>query len=131
MSVPCVTDPLVPVTRSVKLPIDAAEVVVIAIGELAAPPGGGVMGDGNAKVIPDGAFPIQEAVKVTGPLNPPVEVTTIVAELLSPSIIGTVDMDDDRAKLAPGGITAGVVLMITGTFTIRVDVPVVPLTVRT
>jgi hypothetical protein len=80
----------------VKLPVEAADVVVIPIGELAAPPGGGVIGEGKAKLTPDGAFPIHEAVKVTGALNPPVEVTIIVDELLSPS---TIETDDEAAVI--------------------------------
>ncbi len=84
MSTLSVSPPLVPDTRSVKLPVEAAAVVAIPIVELADPPGGGVMGEGNAKLIPEGAFPIHDAVNVTGALNPPVEVTIIVAELLVP-----------------------------------------------
>lgn len=73
-----------PVIRSVKLPVEAVEVVVMAAGELPAPPGGGVIGDGKSNETPAGALPTHEAVNVTGELNPSSDVTIIVVDPLSP-----------------------------------------------
>jgi hypothetical protein len=64
--------------------VDAVEVVVIPIGELPAPPGGGVIGAGNVNPTPAGELPTHEAENVTGELKPPTEVTMIVVDPLNP-----------------------------------------------
>jgi hypothetical protein len=84
MSVLWLTDPLVPVTWSMKLPVDPVGVVVKLTDELPAPPGGGVTVWGMVMPMPVGALPTQEAEKVTGELNPPTELTITVVDPLRP-----------------------------------------------
>ena len=83
-SVLWLTDPLVPVTWSTKLPVDPVGVVVKLTDELPAPPGGGVTVCGIVMPIPVGAFPTQEAEKVTGELKPPTESTITFVDPLRP-----------------------------------------------
>jgi len=79
-----VSDPLVPVTRSMKAPTEALGPAVIVSGEDAIPPVDGVMGDGSAKLTSVGAVPTQEATNITADENPLREVIVTVAELLLP-----------------------------------------------
>lgn len=90
MSVLWLTDPLVPITWSTKLPVDPVEVVVKLTGELPVPPGGGVTVCGIVTPIPAGLFPTQEVEKVTGELNPPTELTITFVDPLRPGITETV-----------------------------------------
>jgi hypothetical protein len=78
------SEPLVPVTRSVNVPTEALGSAVIANGELAELPDGGVTAGIAARLTPDGAVPTQDAVNDTGELNPPSEPTVIVTEPLPP-----------------------------------------------
>ena len=78
------SDPLVPVTRSVKLPIEALTPALIVKVEVAVAPEGGVIGVGSEKATSVGAAPTQEGDKVTDELKPLSEVTLIVATLLEP-----------------------------------------------
>ena len=84
MSTKCERIPLVPVTRSVKLPVDAPEPAFIANGELDVPPDGGVIGDGSAKVTSAGAVPTQEPTSITAEVKAFSEVTVMLAEPLPP-----------------------------------------------
>jgi len=79
-----VSDPLVAVTLNVKVPTEAIELAMKVSGELAAPPDGGVIGDGSEKVTPAGAVPTHEAVNVTPDEKPLSEVAVIVAEPVPP-----------------------------------------------
>lgn len=71
-------------TCSVKLPVDAIEVVMKPTDELPTPPGGGVTVCGSVMLMPVGALPTQEAEKVTGELKPPTELTTTSVDPLRP-----------------------------------------------
>jgi len=72
-------EPLVPVTRSVKAPVEAVELTVTVRVEDAEAPLGGVTGFGlNPCVTPLGVVPIQEPDKVTGELKPFSDVTVII-----------------------------------------------------
>jgi len=84
MSVLWLTDPLVPVTCSTKLPVDPVEVVVKPTDEVAKPLAGGVTVCGRVILMPVGALPTQEAEKVTGELKPPTELTTTSVDPLKP-----------------------------------------------
>lgn len=64
--------------------MEELEVVVIPMGELPAPPGGGVIGAGSVNPTPAGELPTHEAENVTGELKPPNEVTMIVVDPLNP-----------------------------------------------
>ncbi len=75
---------LVPVTRSVKLPVEALPPAIIVNVDVAVLPDGGVIGVGSVKVTPVGAAPTQEADRSTAELNPLIEVTVIVVEPLPP-----------------------------------------------
>ena len=55
-----VRDPLVPVTDSVKVPVDAEEPAPTESVEVPVPPEGGVTGPGNVMDTSDGAVPIHE-----------------------------------------------------------------------
>ena len=114
------TPPLVAVTCTMKVPVEANAVVVNSIGELASPRTGGVTDCGRMMPIPVGAFPTQEAEKVTGELNPPRLFTTILLSPLSPGITDTVSEDGLTAK-SEGGVntgarTAGVPTIVTKTW---------------
>lgn len=78
------TDPLVPVTRRVKLPVDPVDVVVNPTTELATPPGGGVTDCGMVTLMPVGASPTHEVENVTGELKPPREFTSTLVDVLRP-----------------------------------------------
>jgi hypothetical protein len=69
----CVSAPLVPVTASVKVPVEAPEVRVTVRVDVAVPPEGGVTGPGRLMETPEGAVPTHEYVSVTAELNPLVE----------------------------------------------------------
>jgi hypothetical protein len=84
MSVLWLTDPLVPVTWSMKLPVDPVEVVVNPTEELPTPPGGGVTVCGRLMLTPVGALPTQDAENMTGELKPPTELTTTSVDTLKP-----------------------------------------------
>jgi len=117
MSVLWLTPPPVAVTCTMNVPVDANAVVVNSIGELASPPTGGVTDCGRMMPIPVGAFPTQEAEKVTGELNPPKEFTTTLLSPLSPGITDTVSADGLTAKsvggVKTGASTAGVPAIVT------------------
>jgi len=112
MSVLSLTDPLVPVTWSTKLPVDPVEVVVKLTGELPVPPGGGVTVCGIVTPIPVGLFPTQEVENVTGELNPPTELTITFVDPLRPGMTETVAelgaMLKSGAAAATGAKTDGV-----------------------
>jgi hypothetical protein len=93
MSVLWLKEPLVAVTCAMKVPVDAIEVVVNPIGELASPPAGGVTDCGRFTPIPVGALPTHETEKVTRALNPPCEFTITLVPPLSPGIVETVSED--------------------------------------
>jgi len=119
MSVLWLTPPLVAVTCTMKVPVGANAVVVNSMGELASPPTGGVTDCGRMMPIPVGAFPTQEAEKVTGELNPPRLFTTMLLSPLSPGITETVSVDGLTEK-SVGGVkmgarTAGVPMIVTNT----------------
>lgn len=104
MSVLWLTEPLVAVTCAMKVPVDAIEVVVNSIGELASLPAGGVTVCGTMTPMPVGALPTQETENVTGELNPPSELTTTEVPPLSPRIVDTVSEVGVTEK---SGIVAG------------------------
>ena len=64
--------------------MDAVDVVAIPIGELPAPPGGGVIGAGSVNPTPAGELPTQDAENVTGALKPPIDVTMMFVDPLNP-----------------------------------------------
>jgi len=66
----CASEPLVPVTRIVKFPIDALEPAVIIKIEVAGAPKAGVTGEPIDILMLAGALPSHEAVKVTAELKP-------------------------------------------------------------
>jgi hypothetical protein len=66
----CVSEPLVPVTRIVKVPGDALEPAVTIKIEVAVPPETGVTGEPIDVVMPAGALPSHEALNVTVELKP-------------------------------------------------------------
>jgi hypothetical protein len=104
MSVLWLTDPLVAVTCAMNVPVEAMEVVVNWIGELASPPAGGVTVCGMLTLMPVGALPSQETEKVTGELNPPTEFTTTDVPPLTPE---TVDTVSEVGVTEKSGIIAG------------------------
>ena len=119
MSVLWLTPPLVAVTCTMNVPVDAIAAVVNLISELASPPTGGVTDCGSMMLMPAGAFPTQDAEKVIGELNPPREFTTMLLSPLSPGIIDTVSVDGLTEKsvggVNTGASTAGVPAIITKT----------------
>jgi hypothetical protein len=102
------------------VPVDANAVVVNSIGELASPPTGGVTDCGRMMPIPVGAFPTQEAEKVTGELNPPTLLTTMLLSPFSPGITDTVSVEGVTEKsvggVKTGASTAGVPAIVTNTW---------------
>jgi len=84
------TEPLVPVTCRMYVPVEASGVVVKLMGELASPPAGGVTVCGSVTAIPVGSFPTQEAEKITGELKLPREFTVTELPPFSPGIVETV-----------------------------------------
>jgi len=135
MSTPCVDPPPSPATLKVKVPVDAVEVVVTAIGELPAPPVGGVIGAGRVNAIPVGEFPTHEPENVTAELNPPIEVIIMVVDPLRPWIIDTV-VDDAVIEKSGARFALVVVVVVdvgtisTGTSTVCVNDPLVAVTLR-
>ncbi len=117
--------------RSVYVPVAAVEAVPMAIGELPAPPGGGVMGEGNEKLTPAGELPTQEAEKVIGWLKPPIDATIIVVAPLRPRVM---DIEVEDAVTVKSGsaldVTVVVVAEVVTTFTSTewLNVPLVPVT---
>jgi hypothetical protein len=91
------------------VPVEEVDVVVMAIGELPAPPGGGVIGEGNVKLTPVGALPTHPPENVTGELNPPIEATIIVVELLKPCIMET---EGEEAEIEKSGKVVVVVVVV-------------------
>jgi len=122
MSVVWLTEPLVAVTCRMKVPVDAIDVVVNPIGELASPPAGGVTDCGRSTATPVGALPTQEAENVTVELNSPREFTTTEVPPLSPEIVDTVSDDGltEKSRMADrvtaGARTDGVPAIVTWTW---------------
>lgn len=112
MSVLWLSDPLVAVTCTMNVPVDATGVVVNPIGELASPPARGVTDGGMSTATPTGALPTQEVEKVTGESNPPSELTITLVPPLSPEIVDTVSDDELTTKsgttMVTGARTDGV-----------------------
>ena len=77
-------EPLIPITLTVNVPVDALELAATVNVELVVPPGAGVTGEVTNNVTPTGALPSQAASNVTCELKPFIEVTVIVAELPPP-----------------------------------------------
>jgi hypothetical protein len=77
-------EPLIPITLTINVPVDALELATIVKVELVALPETGVTGEAIDNVTPVGVLPSQAASNVTGELKPFIEVTVIVAELLPP-----------------------------------------------
>ena len=90
--------------------MDESAVVVKPIGELASPPDGGVTVGGRVIPMPEGAFPTQDAEKVTGALNPLTEFTVTAAALFRPGVVETVSAVGVTVKspMFTGAGTAGV-----------------------
>jgi len=86
------------------VPVDAIDVVVNSIGELASPPLGGVTDCGRLIATPVGALPTHEAEKVTGELNPPSELTTTLVPALR---LGMVETESEDGVTEKSGIIAG------------------------
>jgi hypothetical protein len=79
----CIKEPLVPVTWTANVPVEAlwdAEIVRIVV----ALPDSGVTGDMEDKLTPEGTAPIHAADSATVELNPFRDITAIVVDLLSP-----------------------------------------------
>jgi len=115
VSVLWLTEPLVPVTCRMYVPVEASGVVVKLMGELASPPAGGVTVCGSVTAIPVGAFPTHEAEKITGELKLPREFTVTEVPPLSPGIVETVSEVGVTEK---SGMNAGVAALITGARTV-------------
>jgi len=108
--------------------VDASAVVVKPIEELASPPDGSVTVDGRAIPMPVGTFPIQDAEKVTGALNPLTEFTVTAVALFRPGVVETVSDVGVIVKspMLTGAGTAGVTgtMGVTGAGT--ANVPPIP-----
>jgi len=108
MSVLWLTPPLVPVTCKTYVPVEAVDVVVNPMGELASPPEGGVTLGGRFIPIPDGALPTHAAENVIGALNPFIDCTATEVPPPSPGIVDTVSDVGVMLKSGPFTATAGV-----------------------
>ena len=111
------TEPLVPVTCRMYVPVEASGVVVKPTGELASPPAGGVTVCGRVTAIPVGAFPTHEVEKITGELKLPNEFTVTEVSPLSPEIVETVS---ELGVTEKSGMDAGAAGLITGARTVGV-----------
>jgi hypothetical protein len=98
-----------------KVPVDASDVVVNPMGELASPPAGGVTDCGRLTAMPVGALPTQETENVTGELKPPREFTVTEVPPLSPGIVDTVSEDGltEKSETTTGARTDGVPAIVT------------------
>ena len=122
------------------MPLDESAVVVKPIGELASPPIGGVTVGGSVIPMPVGAFPTQEAEKVTGALNPLTEFTVTAVALFRPGVVETVSDVGAIVKSPPytGAGTAGVTgarianvpAIVTGIVVMWVSIPLDAVTTR-
>lgn len=79
MSTLWVSEPLEPVIRNVKVPVEAVGSALMVNVDEAELPDGGVIGLESEKVTPVGALPNHDGARVTGEPNPLSEVTEIVA----------------------------------------------------
>jgi len=110
------------------------------IGELASPPTGGVTVGGRVIPMPVGAFPTQEAEKVTGALNPLTEFTVTALALFRPGVVETVSDVGLIVKSPPltgtgtagvtGARTANVPAIATGIAVVWVSMPLDAVTTR-
>jgi hypothetical protein len=93
-------EPLVPVTRTENVPVEAKELAVIVKGALAGLPGRGVTGEATDKVSPDGAVPSHDVDNVTAELKPFKEFTVIVVDPIPPCVNETVEVEEAIEKSA-------------------------------
>lgn len=103
-STECESEPLVPVIRSVNVPVEAVGAALTVNVDVAVLPDGGVIGLGRPNVTLLGADPTHEGDKVTAELNPFTDVTVMTAVLLAPWFSATVAGDDPIVK---SGTAAG------------------------
>jgi len=131
-SVLWLNEPLVPVTCATYVPVEAVEVVVNSIGELAAPLGGGVTVWGTATLMPVGALPTHEVEKLTGELKLPKELITTLVDELRPGVTETVPEVGAISKSGTltGARTAGVPLIATAIWVECVIAPFAAATTR-
>ena len=66
--------------------------------EVDVPYGGGDTGWGTVTLMPAGTLPTQATEKVTGELNPPIELTITLTEVLSPCVVESTEEDGDMEK---------------------------------
>jgi hypothetical protein len=87
----------------------AVALVTTISGDVAAPPGGGVIGEVIDSRTPEGALPIHEVVKVTVELKPLRGLIVIVADTVPPWTNVIVEVEEPRVKSA---IFAMLVLLV-------------------
>lgn len=114
-------EPLVPMTLTVNVPVDAVELAVIVRVEFAVPPEVGVTGEVTVTVTPAGVVPSHAASKVTGELKPFTEFTAIVAKPLPPCVNVTIELGAASVK---SKLVVEVVEVVVTTLPVTVNVAV-------
>jgi len=127
-------EPLVPITLTVNVPVDAPGLAVTVRIELAVPPDVTITGEVTIMVTLAGVFPSQAASRVTGALNPFTEFIAIVAEALPPCGNVTTDVGEAIVKSAKAEVVAVEVeaVVVAALLTVRVaeeESPVDPVAV--